>query len=495
MTQVQKKGLIFAHLGALLFCTTTAHGTSRFVDWVTTAQYACETYEMWSPSRQTTDLRVSQLFQACLTSVERLGSELQNDIQISLPVKKRALSKLRELISFLRSNAERMRLERLQGLPPRKGLSLSQIVAIEHGVRLSLSRLRKIETWRGSFTTSAGAHQRGRNWAPLLGARLSLHIDLGRDTEGYSELSTGTPRKEEFGLFEIPPDSSDLFHISQLWVKTQRLQRLQFQLGTFPDEDDRLSPSRWPFLSLGAKVNIFSDSSFALDLRLRHDSYGVWDYISDLYKPSRVERNFTEIRVSYFPYVSLSQALTLGAKYQVHWYTDPQSTLTRLSLGRHAAVRPTASSRARYRVSKMATDIQWRPTPWLRLTPTAILLWNQAEEESNTGRYAELQVDADFSSWRLSQNTFHTSLGCLSVPPLQLPQRHFPQQVSTGAELGVSYFFSKKTTLQVNLLAQRISQRPDAAHCPWSETASAEPHVTHHSLVFSLTQDLDPRTF
>lgn len=421
---------------------------------------SCETYELWSPSPQDARTLTQGLFMDCLADLDELNVRVREmeTVELSISQKRTALSRLDALQQFLRDYSAGVRKKQIQS----SGLfqaqpTLSQAVAADRAVRLAASRIRSLETWQGVVQLTSGLFSSGDESRFYMGSRASLQVDLGRSVEGHIELSTGTPRKEETGVVAVPVETSDLVHLSQIWMRTTRLRRISFQIGVFPEVEDFFFPERWPFLSLKSILSLYHGPFWNIDVMLRHDVYGVWDLDSDVYTPTKMERNLSTLVLRYSPFIGLQSRIALVLRGQMHWYADPKGVLGRLSLGRMGDIRGPLQRSAGYRVLKADQEFLWHFNDNFSLQQGVTAFHNIVSADESKGVYASLSLKWSGGGASVTPGVSWSDLGCLSLPPAQVPSSHFPGQKVWG--LHTEFEHSLAGDLRVRLATSWMHSR------------------------------------
>lgn len=448
---------------------STGFGDDSLTALVERVGQSCETYELWSPSPQDSRAFNQSFFMHCLAELDALNARLseQEAAELSVSQKLAALSRLESLHQFLRDYSAGVREKQIRS----SGLfqaqpALSQALAADRAVRLAASRIRNLETWQGLVQLSSGVFSAGTEPRFSMGGRASLHVDLGRNIEGHTELSTGTPRKEESGLVKVPVETTDTVHLSQIWLRTTRLRRISFQAGVFPEPEDFFFPERWPFLSLKSVVNLYQGPFWNLDFILRHDVYGVWDLDSNVYKPAKVERNLSALVLRYSPFVGLLSKLAIVLRGQMHWYADPEGVLGRLSLGRKGDIRGPLLRPPGYRILKVDQEFAWAFTNDLTLRQGITTFLNIVSSTESKGTHARLSLEWNPQSWMVAPGASWADLGCLSSPAIQVPTHHFPGQKQWGLQTELTRRLAGDLKVTLSGSWMRVRQGGASESCP-----------------------------
>jgi hypothetical protein len=406
--------------------------------------------------------------------------------------KESAIASLEQFLGYVRFASDALRESALQRDESRSGMRLSQALLIEHSVRRALSRIRAYETWEALVTLGSGLTKARSGLRPLAGSRASLRVDLGQSVDGLAEIETGTPRKEGTGLVELPPLSSDLLYISQLWVRTRKLKRMHLWFGLMPDAEDPVAPVRWPFLGLGSNIQLVPDRRWGADLVVRHDVYRVWNAAGDLYSADRIERNMSSLGFFYSPFLDAHLAAQLRANVQVHWYADPAGLLRRLSLGRSRELEPDTDLREPFRIVKLDGSGRFELRRRLVFEPFATVFWNVESRTDRLGKFVSLSGKFVGSQWGVASRLHTAEFECNSMPPVGLNSSFFPNQRARGGTIAVTRRVSENATLNVEILAQQVSLMQADKACPWVSERATAPHRINGSATASLIFQFGP---
>jgi hypothetical protein len=436
----------------------------------------------------------------CLDAVDAFHLWIDNlggpggELQPTISDKESATKDLLELLTFVQSQNEILRASRLQKPKQPVRRSLAEGVMVEHSLRRALARLSDYETWEAYALIGSGLRRSGSERKMTARLRAGLRVDLGSRVDGHAEIQSGTPRKEGMGQVDLPPESSDLVVLSQLWVRTRRIPRLHLWMGLKPDEDDPLAPERWPFFSLGGSSLLLPQDNWNLHIGVRHDRYGLWDPSSDLYRASAVERNLSFIGAKFWPFAGISRPLELHARASIHWYSDPEGILTRLSLGRPAAVTPDEVRKEPYRVVRLDGGARFHRagTPWA-LEPYAAMFWNVESKDDRVGSHMALTGQWIVEPWQVEAGLHRSDIGCKSMPPVALSQNLFPGQRAQGLRIAVNRSLNDRLILGASALGQHLSSLAGSRDCPWRSEASQSPHRTPWHFGLTLMHTFGPK--
>jgi hypothetical protein len=323
--------------------------------------------------------------------------------------------------------------------------------------------------------------------------RAGLSIDLGQNIDGLAEIATGSPRNEGTGYVTLPPVSSELLYMSQLWVRSRQFKRLQLWFGVRPDEADPVAPERWPFVGLGGRIAMVpSGGKWDLDLAVRHDVFGIWDASTDLYSSTRVERNLTFLTFNFLPVLTSDAALQFSLRSAFHWYSDPNGTLRRLSLGRHSEVVPDFDRQAPFRIIKLDAFARFRAGSGLMVEPFVSSFWNVEARSDRIGTLAKLALQVRRGDWLLSGEGRRSQVGCDAAPPVALAQHLFPGQRTNGIAASALWSINTLTAIDFNIMTQKPTVMGAADNCPWKSKESQRPHTTNYTAQLALIVTFSP---
>lgn len=396
------------------------------------------------------------------------------------------------LLDFVMQRNETLRQLTLAGSPPTDQPRLAEGVTLEQGVRRALSRLNAYESWEGAVTLRAGFLRTHSGLRAVGGLRASLRVDLGERIDGQAEVETSSPRKEGAGLITIPPVSSDVVGLSQLWVRTRQIPRLHFWVGIRPEDNNPTAPERWPFLSIGSVAVLVPGPLWDIDLGIRHDGYGLWDATTDLYRPSRLERNQSFLSARAFVLRQFQSSLQLNMRSAVEWYSDPEGVLRRLSLGRYDDVRPDFDRSDPYRIVKFDGSARLRLGPSLLIEPQLTAFWNLESRRDRMGLVTQVSSRFQWSAWLFSADIYDSDIGCDAAPPVALARHLFPGQRARGGRLGVTFLVSERVALEARTLAQRVGRLTSSPQCAWGSDASQDKHMTIMTAALGVLVTLGP---
>lgn len=498
-------------VGVLCILCTAAHGlaaafedqqaadadaagpvTMRYTGQVERIRLECERDVLWLQP-QSTATQVGQVPQSpCVELLDQFHLWLDGAPTPPISDKEAAIVSLEQFLGYVRFAAEAIRERALKRQENFVNVRLSEALLIEHSIRRALSRIRAYETWEASVAVGGGLVKAKDGLRSVAGSRASLRVDLGQSVDGLAELETGTPRKESSGMVELPPASSDLLYISQLWVRTRKLKRMHFWFGVMPDAEDPLVPVRWPFLSLGSNIKLVPDQHWGADLVVRHDVYGIWDAASGLYAPERIERNMSSLGFFYSPHLEAQSAALLRAHMQVHWYADRAGLLRRLSLGRSRELEPDNDVREPFRVVKFDGSGHFEIRRRLVFEPFAAVFWNVESRNDRIGSFVSLSGKFGGSDWSLANRIHLAEFECNSMPPVGLNSNFFPNQRVRGGTLAAGKRVSRTATLNVEILAQQVKLLKARDACPWVSERSTAPHRINGGATVSIIFEFGP---
>lgn len=450
--------------------------TMRYTGQVERIRLECESDALWLPSQVTVPEADPVPKSPCLELLDQFHLWLDSAPTPPISDKESAIASLEQFLGYVRFATDAIRERAVQRHKDFSSMRLSQALLIEHSIRRALSRIRAYETWEALVSFGGGLSKAKSGLRSLAGSRASLRLDLGQSVDGLAEIETGTPRKEGSGMVELPPASSDLLYISQLWVRTRKLKRMHFWFGLMPDAEDPVAPVRWPFLSLGSNITLVPDRRWGADLIVRHDVYGVWNASGDLYAPERVERNMSSLRFLYFPFPDAQSAAQLRANVQVHWYADPGGLLRRLSLGRSRELEPDTELREPFRIVKMDGSGRFELFRRMVFEPFASVFWNVESRNDRVGNFVSLSGKFSWPDWSIASRLHAAEFECNSMPPVGLNSIFFPNQRARGGTVSVSKRVTESASVNVEILAQQVSLLKADAACPWVSERATAPH-------------------
>lgn len=156
-------------------------------------------------------------------------------------------------------------------------------------------------------------------------------------------MGVASPRLENDGVIELPPDSVDLLQVRRYAIGWRASRRLSVAVGQVPDNVP-FAPTEWPFVGLLAAGEL---PGGAFSWRMGAQRYGT--YVPQLHRPeaATIGRVFGQV----FGEIPLGTAGSVRGGLAAEGYSDPNRLLAALYLGHRtplATPAPTAFDQ-RYR--------------------------------------------------------------------------------------------------------------------------------------------------
>jgi hypothetical protein len=275
----------------------------------------------------------------------------------------------------------------------------------------------------------------------ILHSQISLlikPIESENDFEFKFSIMTQSPLREEDGFVGVPLQDYDFAQISEIWLRYQIFKNLEFKMGSFADTYDETTPVNWPFYSLYSKIDFLKEDFLNVHFIVRQDLFST--YSSQLNSPAstNVERTRVELDVS-SKLESEKKKYEIKIKSVYDQYSDPDSALSSLSIGRDEYINTTVTYHdQQYRIVDLGGEFSFTYNNFIKSKLSSKYWQNLSASNYKNGYIVGLEESIHYDDTDFSVAYWKFFAAQSSIPPAALSSYYYPGFQISSLHLSLS---------------------------------------------------------
>ncbi|KAB8029847.1 hypothetical protein [Fluviispira multicolorata] len=323
------------------------------------------------------------------------------------------------------------------------------------------SALDENKTWLATFSAGFGRVRfMDGNEINILHSKIDFlfkPIDSEKPLELKFVLLTQSPLREDDGFIKFPIDERDFAQISEAWLRYQIFKNLEFKFGSFPDDFHELTPKTWPYYSLRVKIDPIKDENFFWQVLARQDLFGVYAREMNSSIATDLERTRLESRFNFSKKFEKNQFIyNLNSHYEQ--FSDPDSTLSSLSIGRGEYIVNTITNREqKYRIIDINTDLTFSYHDFLKAKLSFNSWRNISANTFGTGYLYGVESSISDQFWNFSVGYWYFLGEQSSIPASSISSYYYPGFKISSLHLSGGHTFSENWNTKLEYRYQQSS--------------------------------------